>query len=411
MAIEKLSVFDNVAMIHEHSGAKRATRRADVLGRDRFRRARAPPKTKVGELGARERRLVEVARAVVGSPRVVLLDEPAAGLPDEETEQLGEVIQRIPSEFGALVILVDHDMSLVSACCETTAVLDFGKLIASGPDGRGAAQRARDPRLSRHGGGAVSAAREGADASSSTALTRRARRPAGGPRRLARDPARPGDDPARRRTARANRRWCSRLRACCARAPGASCSATATSRSCRPEQVRAAGVAVVPEGRRLLPGLTVEDNLRVATYSLSREQAKTASRTRSSSSRSSRSAGRASARSLSGGEQQMVVLAQALVSRPKILLVDELSLGLAPVVVKRLVPTLEAVAANGVGVLLIEQFAHVALGLAETAYVLEGGRIRYHGTAQRLKDEPELLHSAYLLRDADTSGTAGAELA
>ena len=97
----------------------------------------------------------------------------------------------------------------------------------------------------------------------------------------------------------------------------------------------------------------------------------------------------------------MVVLAQALVSQPKVLLVDELSLGLAPVVVKRLVPTLEAVAAKGVGVLLIEQFAHVALGLAENAYVLEGGRIRYRGPAQRLKDEPELLRSAYLLRDMD----------
>ena len=97
----------------------------------------------------------------------------------------------------------------------------------------------------------------------------------------------------------------------------------------------------------------------------------------------------------------MVVLAQALVSQPKVVLVDELSLGLAPVVVKRLVPTLESVAASGVGVLLIEQFAHVALGLAETAYVLEGGRIHYHGPAQRLKDEPELLHSAYLLRDME----------
>jgi len=69
---------------------------------------------------------------VVGHPRVVLLDEPAAGLPDEQTGRLGQVIQRIPEQFGALVILVDHDMSLVSACCETTAVLDFGKLIASG---------------------------------------------------------------------------------------------------------------------------------------------------------------------------------------------------------------------------------------------------------------------------------------
>jgi branched-chain amino acid transport system ATP-binding protein len=133
MAIEQLSVFDNVAMIHEHSGAGRASRRADVLAAIDFVGLKAPPKTRVGELGVRERRLVEVARAVVGSPRVVLLDEPAAGLPDEETARLGEMIQRIPEQFGALVILVDHDMSLVSACCETTAVLDFGKLIASGP--------------------------------------------------------------------------------------------------------------------------------------------------------------------------------------------------------------------------------------------------------------------------------------
>jgi len=133
MAIEQLSVFDNVAMIHEHSGAKRATRRSDVLAAIDFVGLQASPKVKVGGLGAHERRLVEIARAVVGRPRVVLLDEPGAGLPDEETEQLGVVIQRIPEQFDALVILVDHDMSLVSTCCETTAVLDFGKLIAAGP--------------------------------------------------------------------------------------------------------------------------------------------------------------------------------------------------------------------------------------------------------------------------------------
>jgi branched-chain amino acid transport system ATP-binding protein len=133
MAIEQLSIYDNVAMIHEHSAAKRATRRDDVLRAIDFVGLKASPKTKVGVLGARERRLVEIARAVVGEPRLVLLDEPAAGLPDEETGHLGQVIQRIPGEFGAHVILVDHDMSLVSACCETTAVIDFGRLIASGP--------------------------------------------------------------------------------------------------------------------------------------------------------------------------------------------------------------------------------------------------------------------------------------
>jgi branched-chain amino acid transport system ATP-binding protein len=171
----------------------------------------------------------------------------------------------------------------------------------------------------------------------------------------------------------------------------------------RPEQVRAAGVAIVPEGRRLLPALTIEDNLRVATYSLSSAHAKEGIAYALELFPELEKRWSQPARLLSGGEQQMVVLAQALVSRPKVILVDELSLGLAPVVVKRLVPTLESVAANGVGVLLIEQFAHVALGLAQNAYVIEGGRIRYEGTAQRLKDEPELLHSAYLLRDAAPS--------
>jgi branched-chain amino acid transport system ATP-binding protein len=132
-AIEALSVYDNVAIIHEHSGAPRTSRRAEVLSAIDFVGLDVPPKVKVGGLGARERRLVEVARAVVGRPRVVMLDEPGAGLPDQETVHLGQLIRKIPEQFGALVILVDHDMSLVSACCETTAVLDFGKLIAAGP--------------------------------------------------------------------------------------------------------------------------------------------------------------------------------------------------------------------------------------------------------------------------------------
>jgi branched-chain amino acid transport system ATP-binding protein len=130
-AISDLTVYDNVAMIR--SKLRGAARRADVMASIEFVGGGIDPYAKVGALTAGQRRLVEVARAVTGSPRLILLDEPAAGLPDEETTHLTSVIRGIPEQTGALTILVDHDMSLVSAVCETTAVLDFGKLIASGP--------------------------------------------------------------------------------------------------------------------------------------------------------------------------------------------------------------------------------------------------------------------------------------
>jgi branched-chain amino acid transport system ATP-binding protein len=167
----------------------------------------------------------------------------------------------------------------------------------------------------------------------------------------------------------------------------------------RPERVRAAGISVVPEGRRLLTDLTVEDNLRVASYSLGSEAAAQGLDYTLSLFPELEKRWDIGGRLLSGGEQQMVVLAQALVSRPSVLVVDELSLGLAPIVVKRLIPVLEEVAASGVAVLLIEQFAHLALGLATKAYVLESGRVAYSGTAKELTESPDLLHSAYLLRD------------
>ena len=134
-AIANLSVFDNVLLVHENTGGARTTRQQDVMDAVTFVGLQDVVHQPVGGLGAGQRRLVEVARAIVGSPRLVLLDEPAAGLPDEETAHLGRVIREIPAATGALVVLVDHDMSLVSACCDVTAVLDFGRLIASGDTG------------------------------------------------------------------------------------------------------------------------------------------------------------------------------------------------------------------------------------------------------------------------------------
>jgi branched-chain amino acid transport system ATP-binding protein len=164
----------------------------------------------------------------------------------------------------------------------------------------------------------------------------------------------------------------------------------------RPETVRNAGVAVVPEGHHVLSDLTVLDNLRVAA-------------TRHASSDVSREIERvlailpelraklgAPGRSLSGGQKQMVSIAQALVARPSYLLIDELSLGLAPAVVKRLADVVKDVAREGVGVLLIEQFTSLALSVSSLAFVLERGRIAFSGTADELSERPEILHSSYL---------------
>jgi branched-chain amino acid transport system ATP-binding protein len=142
-AIESLTLFDNVLMVQENSDAHGGgDRDAVMVALDMIGLAHLAHEP-VGTFGARERRFVEVARAVVGKPKLVLLDEPAAGLPDEETEALRTVIAEIPARTGATVILVDHDMALVQGSCTTTAVLDFGRLIAAGPT----AEVLHDPRV------------------------------------------------------------------------------------------------------------------------------------------------------------------------------------------------------------------------------------------------------------------------
>jgi branched-chain amino acid transport system ATP-binding protein len=164
----------------------------------------------------------------------------------------------------------------------------------------------------------------------------------------------------------------------------------------RPESVRAKGVAAVPEGHQVLSELTVEDNLKVAGSHLPRAELGAAVAHAIDTFPELKERFQIRAGFLSGGQQQMVALGQAIVARPKYLLADELSFGLAPVIVARLVPVLQKLASQGVGVLLIEQFTHIALKISDHAYVMERGRICFSGAAQELVDKPEILHSAYL---------------
>jgi ABC-type branched-subunit amino acid transport system ATPase component len=135
--IATMSLADNVRMVLEQSEGGRG----DGAGRKGHTVAEAleyvglseRSRHWAGSLEVGSRHLLELAKAVVGFPRLVLLDEPAAGLPDEETARLAGLIRRIPETFGAQVILVEHDMNVVGSICESTAVLDFGELIAVGP--------------------------------------------------------------------------------------------------------------------------------------------------------------------------------------------------------------------------------------------------------------------------------------
>jgi branched-chain amino acid transport system ATP-binding protein len=169
----------------------------------------------------------------------------------------------------------------------------------------------------------------------------------------------------------------------------------------RPEQIREAGVAIVPEGHRVLGDLSVDDNIRVAAARLPRRARAAALERVHEIFGELRDLSDRHAGNLSGGQQQMLALAQAIVCDPKYLVVDELSLGLAPVVLRRLVPALRAIAAQGVGVLLIEQFTVLALDVSTTAHVLVRGRIRLSKAADVLRRQPELLAANYHLTGKD----------
>ncbi|NLJ93882.1 MAG: ABC transporter ATP-binding protein [Clostridiaceae bacterium] len=160
----------------------------------------------------------------------------------------------------------------------------------------------------------------------------------------------------------------------------------------KPHKITRSGVAQVPEGRRVFTNLSVLDNLRLGSFAISdsienkqKEIEKIYARFPILKERSNQRAG-----TLSGGEQQMLAIGRALMSRPKLLLLDEPSMGLSPIYVQKIFEVIRALHDDGVTILLVEQNANIALSVADRAYVLETGKIVKSGSSQELLDDPDV---------------------
>lgn len=347
-----------------------------------------------------DQRRLEVARALALQPRLLILDEPAAGMNANEKERMSELMTSLNRD-GLTVLLIEHDMRLVMGVCHRIAVLNFGRKIAEGSP----AEVSADPEvvsayLGAKGEGQLRAPRAAAE-----------RRPA----RLLE-----ATDLVVNYGAVSAVRGVSfhvgsgeTVALIGANGAGKSTILNTLSGLLRPssgtivfdgldlatastDRIVARGLVQVPEGREILARLTVRENLELATWTrrdkpaAGREITALMERFPILGQRAGIVAGQ-----LSGGEQQILAIVRGLLAKPRLLLLDEPSLGLAPQMVDSVFEIIEGIRAEGTTVLLVEQNALRALEVADRAYVIETGLILTEGTGHDLLDNPEV-RRAYL---------------
>jgi branched-chain amino acid transport system ATP-binding protein len=351
-------------------------------------------------LGLLDRKRLELSRALASEPRVLLLDEVAAGLVGQELEHVIQLVRAVRETTGLTLVVVEHVEGVVRRLVDEAIVLNWGREVARGTP----AQLEADPRVREIYLGSASAGQ----ASKGRCQAVSADPPPPGEPALHTDNLTAGyGDLIAIRDVSITVRPGQIVALLGANGAGKSTLASAISGlvpatagrvlihgadlTRAPAYVRARqGVAHCPEGRRIFTGLTVQENLEIVAGRRPRPRlAGVYDAFPVLAENRDQQAG-----ILSGGQQQMLAIGRALMAQPKVLVCDEISLGLAPIAIDALYAAIPAISARGVAVLLVEQSVRRSLAIADYAYVLERGRVSYAGPPEPLLDEA-VLHAAY----------------
>jgi ABC-type branched-subunit amino acid transport system ATPase component len=345
-----------------------------------------------------DKRLVEIARALALRPAVLALDEPAAGLSAEDKAKLGTLLRRIAAS-GVAVVLVEHDMQLIMSVSDSVVVLDAGERIAGGTPSDVSA----DPAVIRAYLGSTRAdtGHQGrrARAVGELVLDVKGLSSGYGPISVVSDldlAVGQGELVAILGANGAGKSTLVRALAGLNRPIGGSVLfADSRLEALSADRIAALGLVLVPEGRQVFPELSVLDNLKLGAFARGGEDAE--KRREALLDRFPRLRERAHSKAglLSGGEQQMLAIARGLMAQPRVLMLDEPSLGLAPRLIETLYEVVAELRDEGITILLVDQMAALALSVADRGYALRAGRVVASGTAAELMAD-DTLTEAYL---------------